>query len=70
MACPGPGGSGSRSVVLKPRLAVCPEAFAHSVIAHELAHAYLHNGGWGEIDDPEAAADAMAASWGFSKPVT
>ena len=70
MACPGPGGNGSRSVVLKPRLADCPEAFAHYVIAHELAHAYLHNGGWGEIDDPEAAADAMAASWGFSKPVT
>ena len=70
MACPGPDGSGSRSVVLKPRLADCPEAFAHYVIAHELAHAYLHNGGWGEIDDPEAAADAMAASWGFSKPVT
>jgi len=70
MACPGPGGKGSRSVVLKPRLADCPEAFAHYVIAHELAHAYLHNGGWGEIDDPEAAADALAASWGFSKPVT
>ena len=69
LACPGPSGNGSRCVVLKPRLADCQEAFAHYVIAHELAHAYLHNGGWGEIDDPEAAADALAACWGFSKPV-
>ncbi len=70
LACPGPGGNGSRCVVLKPQLTDCPEAFAHYVIAHELAHAYLHNGGWDEIDDPEAAADAVAASWGFPKPVT
>jgi len=70
LACPGPGGNGSRCVVLKPRLADCPEAFARYVIAHELAHAYLHNGGWAEIDDPEAAADAVAAGWGFARPVT
>ncbi len=69
MACPGPGENGSRCVVLKPRLADCPEAFAHYVIAHELAHAYLHNGGWGKIEDPEAAAEALDASWGFPKPV-
>ncbi len=68
LACPGPGGNGSRCVVLKPRLAECPGAFAHYVIAHELAHACLHNGGWGKIDDPEAAADAVAVSWGFAKP--
>ncbi len=68
LACPGPSGNGSRCVVLKPRLADCREAFAHYVIAHELAHAYLHNGGWGDIDDPETAADALAASWGFSRP--
>ena len=70
LACPGPSGDGSRCVVLKPRLADCPEAFAHYVIAHELAHAYLHNGGWGEIDDPEDAADAVAVSWGFPRSVT
>ena len=70
LACPGAGGNGSRCVVLKPQLADCAETFAHYVIAHELAHAYLHNGGWGEIGDPEAAADAVAASWGFPKPVT
>lgn len=70
LACPGPSGNGSRCVVLKPRLADCAKLFAHYVIAHELAHAYLHNGGWGEIDDPEAAADAVAANWGFPKPVT
>ncbi len=68
LACPGPGGSGSRCVVLKPRLADCLEAFAHYVIANELAHAYLHNGGGGVIDDPEAAADAVDASWGFPQP--
>ncbi len=64
----GPGGNGSRCVVLKARLADCPEAFAYYVIAHELAHAYLRNGGWGEIEDAEAAADALAASWGFVRP--
>ena len=66
--CPGPGGNGSRCVVLKRRLANCLEAFAYYVIAHELAHAYLRNGGWGEIEDAEAAADALAASWGFVRP--
>ena len=70
LACPSADGNGSRCVVLKRRLADCLETFAHYVIAHELAHAYLHNGGWGEITDPEAAADAVAASWGFAKPVT
>ena len=68
LACPGPGGNGSRCVVLKRRLASCVEAFAHYVIAHELAHAHLRNGGWGEIEDAEAAADALAASWGFVRP--
>lgn len=68
LASPGPGGNGSRCVVLKRRLADCPEAFAHYVIAHELAHAYLRHGGWEDIADPEAAADAMAGSWGFPKP--
>ncbi len=70
LACPGPGGNGSRCVVLKPQLADCAETFAHYVIAHELAHAYLRHGGWEDIADPEAAADAVAASWGFPKPVT
>ena len=69
MACP--GGvvwKGSRSVVLKKRLCDCDENFAHYVIAHELAHAHLWNGPWGEITDPEHAADALAASWGFPRP--
>jgi hypothetical protein len=68
MDSPGPIGRGSRCVVLRPRLADCPEPFAHYVIAHELAHAYLGNGGWGDITDGEAAADALAASWGFTRP--
>jgi hypothetical protein len=68
MDVPGPPGSGSRCVVLRPRLATCSEAFAHYVIAHEFAHAYLRNGGWGEITDVEQAADALAASWGFRRP--
>lgn len=67
MASPVPGKNGSRCVVLKPRLADSSTAFAHYIIAHELAHAYLRNGGWGEIHDPEDAADALAASWGFPK---
>ena len=69
MACPGDVvWKGSRSVVLKRRLADGVETFAHYVIAHELAHAHLWNGSWGEITDPEQAADALAASWGFPRP--
>ena len=68
MASPGPVGSGSRCVVLRPRLADRSEAFACYVIAHEFAHAYLRNGGWGDITDAEEAADALAASWGFVRP--
>ena len=63
-----PVGKESRCVVLKPRLATCEPSFAHYIIAHELAHAFLRNGGWGEITDREEAADAMAASWGFEQP--
>ena len=68
MAAPGGTGVGSRSVVLKPRLSDCDEAFAHYVVAHEFAHAYLRNGPWGDISDVEEAADALAASWGFPMP--
>ncbi len=66
MAQLGPNGT-SRCVVLKPRLEHCSSAFARYIIAHELAHAHLHNGGWGEITDREEAADALAACWGFPK---
>lgn len=66
MAPLGPGGY-SRCVVLKPRLEKCSAAFAQYIVAHEFAHAWLHNGGWGEITDREEAADAVAASWGFPK---
>lgn len=69
MASPTVGSSGSRSVVLKPRLADCDEVFAFWVIAHEFAHAHLRNGGWGDIRDPEHAADALATSWGFPRPI-
>jgi len=62
----GPDGS-SRCVVLKPRLEKCSDAFSRYIVAHEFAHAYLRNGGWGEITDREDAADALAASWGFPK---
>lgn len=68
LSLPGSKGQHSRCVVLKQRLADCPEAFGLYVIAHELAHAHLYNGGWGEITDPEDAADALAASWGFPRP--
>lgn len=68
MPTPGPPGNGSRCVVLRPKLATTSEEFARYVIAHEFAHAFLRNGGWGEITDIEEAADAMAASWGFPRP--
>ena len=64
---PGSVGEDTRVVVLKARLNHCDERFALYIIAHELAHAYLRNGGWGEITDREQAADALAASWGFEK---
>ena len=65
----GPGAwNGSRSVVLRPRLAFCREEFAWYVIAHEFAHAHLRNGPWQGFSDPEQAADGLAAAWGFSKP--
>lgn len=65
---PSPDQNRSRCVVLKQRLAHCSEEFAVYIIAHELAHAFLNNGGWNEITDPEAAADALADHWGFPKP--
>lgn len=68
MAAPGGTGDVSRSVVLKPKLSDCHETFAHYVIAHEFAHAYLRNGPWGEITDAEDAANALAAEWGFPMP--
>lgn len=68
MPTPGPPGQGSRRVVLRPKLNSASEEFAKYIIAHEFAHAFLRNGGWGEITDVEEAADALAASWGFHKP--
>ena len=68
MPMPCPTGKSSRCVVLRLKLADCTEAFARYVIAHEFAHAYLRNGGWGEISDVEEAADALAAKWGFRRP--
>ena len=62
----GPSGT-SRCVVLKPRLEKCSDEFACYVIAHELAHSFLHNGPWGEFTDPEEAADALALAWGYEK---
>ena len=58
-----------RAVVLKRTLRKRPIEFVQWVIAHELAHAHLRNGGRWEGDDPEHAADALAARWGFPKPM-
>jgi hypothetical protein len=58
----------SRSVVLKRTLRHRPPAFVRYVIAHEFAHAHLRNGGRWPGDDPEHAADALAAAWGFPRP--
>jgi hypothetical protein len=68
MESPGAVGSVSRCVLLRARLGECSTAFAYYVIAHEFAHAFLRNGGWGAITDKEEAADALAASWGFHRP--
>lgn len=68
MPTPGPIGNSSRCVVLRAKLSHCSETFATWVIAHEFAHAFLRNGGWGEITDVEEAADALAATWGFVRP--
>ena len=57
-----------RSVVLKRTLALRPGPFVRWVIAHELAHAHLRNAGRWPGDDPEHAADALAAEWGFPRP--
>lgn len=65
---PSPDQNRSRCVVFKQKLAHCSEDFAVYIIAHELAHAFLNNGGWNEITDPEKAADALAYQWGFPKP--
>ena len=68
MACPSTASPVSRCVVLRRRLEQRSDEFAQYVIAHEFAHAYLRNGGWGEITDIEEAADALAANWGFQRP--
>jgi hypothetical protein len=65
---PGPKGGG-RAVVLKRTLRRRPVPFVRYVIAHELAHAHLRNRGRWPGDDPEHAADALAAEWGFPRPV-
>jgi hypothetical protein len=58
----------SRSVVLKRTLRRRPEDFVRWVIAHELAHSHLRNAGRHQGEDPEHAADSLAADWGFPKP--
>lgn len=58
----------SRCVVLKRTLRKRPEEFIRWVIAHELAHAHLRNAGRHEGEDPEHAADSLAADWGFPRP--
>ena len=58
-----------RAVVLKRTLLRRPTEFVRWVIAHELAHAHLRNRGRWAGDDPEHAADALAAGWGFPRPL-
>ncbi len=70
MNVPGSLGSGSRSVVLRPKLAKLSEDFAYWVIAHEFAHAYLRHGDGGDTSDVEGDANALAAKWGFCRPNT
>ena len=67
--CPQPA-QGSRLVALERSLTARSRAFAHYVIAHELAHALLRNRGRHPGEDPEVAADSLAAAWGFPRPAT
>jgi hypothetical protein len=57
-----------RAVVLKRTLRTRSMDFARWVIAHEFAHAHLRNAGRFPGEDPEHAADALAATWGFPRP--
>lgn len=57
-----------RCVVLRRSLATRGTPFMSYIIAHELAHAFLNNEGRWPGEDPEHAADALAAAWGFPKP--
>jgi hypothetical protein len=57
-----------RCIVLKRTMRRRPAEFARWVIAHELAHAYLRHGGRHKGEDPEHAADGLAADWGFPRP--
>lgn len=58
----------ARAVSLKRTLRDKPGDFIRYVIAHELAHAFLRNQGRTPHEDPEHAADALAADWGFPRP--
>jgi Zn-dependent protease with chaperone function len=62
------GGKPGRSIVIKRSIKRRPVPFVRWVIAHELAHAYLRHGGRWPNEDPEQAADSLAAAWGFPKP--
>ena len=64
---PGRNGAG-RCVVLKRTLRHRPADFVRWLIAHELAHAHLRHGGRFPGEDPESAADALAAEWGYPRP--
>ena len=61
-------GKPGRSIVIKRTIKQRPIPFARWVIAHELAHVYLRHGGRWPSEDPEHAADSLAAAWGFPKP--
>ena len=64
------GQGGSRSVVLKRTLRRRSPDFIRWLVAHELAHAHLRNEGRWPSEDPEHAADALAAAWGFPRPAS
>jgi len=70
IARPGRGDAGSRMIAWKISLAQAPLDFANYVIAHEFAHAHLRNRGRTDDEDPEDAADALAAAWGYDKPLS
>lgn len=69
LGCVTPGKTlAGRSIVLKRTLRHRSPQFVRWLIAHELAHAHLRHGGPDDGEDPESAADALAAQWGFPRP--
>ena len=57
------------ALVLKRTLRQRPVKFVRWLIAHEVAHAHLRHAGRWPGEDPESAADGLAATWKVISPL-